>query len=96
MRLDEYSNTKHDKVKDELLQRKRYSPDAWSKNRDRIVLRLDDIHDLRKLRKGVPDYLIGNGSGGNTLVFDARLLEEFLGNLSFERNGFARLRGSRQ
>jgi len=98
--MDEYSMTKHDKVKDELLQRMRYSPDAWSRNRDRIVLRLDDIHDLRKLKKDVPDYLIGSGSGGNTLVLDARLLKEFLGELPFEKNGlsglFARLFASRR
>ncbi len=86
--MDEYGKGKHDKVKDDLLQRMRYNPDNWSRNRDKVVLRLDDIHDLRKLRKDVPDYLIGSGSGGNTLVFDAELLKEFLGTFPFEKNGF--------
>lgn len=89
--MDEYSKSKHDKVKDDLLQRMRYSPDNWLRNRDKIVLRLDDIHDLRKLKKDVPDYLIGSGSGGNTLVFDAQLLEEFLGRLPFEKGGLSGL-----
>lgn len=97
--MEEYSRAKDDKIKDELLQRMLHNPDAFSMEGNKVVLRLGDVHDLRKLRKDVPDYLISSGSGGNTLVLDARLLKEFLGQLPFRKNGlsgfFARLFGPR-
>lgn len=85
--MEEYGLSKHDKIEEELLQLMRYNPDAWKKDGNKVVLRLADMHDLRKLKKDVPDYLIGSGSRGSTLVFDAHLLREFLGNLPFERDG---------
>jgi hypothetical protein len=42
------------------------------------VLQLDDIHNARKLRKDVPDYLISNGSQGNVIIFHKDDLEHFL------------------
>lgn len=98
--MEEYGRAKHDKVKDELSQRMRHNPDAFAREGDKVVLRLDDVHDLRKLRKDVPDYLISSGSGGNALVFDAKLLKEFLGDFPFEKSGLsgllARLFGGRR
>lgn len=89
--MEEYEHSKHDKVKDELLQLMYHDPDAWRREANKIVLRLDDIHDLRKLRRDVPDYLLTSGSRGNALVFEARDLEEFLGRLPFEKNGLSSL-----
>ncbi len=89
--IEEYGRGKHDKFKDDLIQRMRYNPETWSRRSDKIVLRLEDIHDLRKLKRDAPDYLISSGSGGNTLVFEARELEELLGDLPFENNGLAGL-----
>lgn len=83
--MEEYSRSKHDKIKDELLELMRYDPDAWSREGNKIVLRLND---LRKLKKDVPDWLIASGSSGNALVFDAEQLEEFLGDLPVRKNGF--------
>ncbi len=82
------SGSKHEKIKDELLQLMRYDPDAWSREGNKIVLRLND---LRKLKKDVPDWLIASGSSGNALVFDAEQLEEFLGELPFRKNSFPSL-----
>lgn len=89
--MEEYEHGKHDRVRDELLQLMRHNPDAWRRDAGKVVLRLDDIHDLRKLKKDVPDYLLASGSRGNALVFDAEDLQEFLGRLPFERNGLSRL-----
>jgi len=98
--MEEYSRAKDDKIKDELLQRMLHNPDAFSMEGNKVVLRLGDVHDLCKLRKDVPDYLISSGSGGNTLVLDAPPLKEFLGELPFRKNGlsglFTRLFGSRR
>jgi hypothetical protein len=90
--MEEYGRSKHDKIKDELLQLMRYDPEAWSREGSKVVLRLND---LRKLKKDVPDWLISSGSSGNALVFDAAQLKEFLGELPSGKNGlpgfFARL-----
>jgi hypothetical protein len=95
--MEEYGNSKHDKTKDELLQLMRYDPDAWSRQGNKIILRLNDT---RKLKRDVPDWLLASGSSGNALVFDVKLLEEFLGGLPFESNGlrgfFGRLFGARR
>lgn len=81
--MDEYGQRKHEKVKDELLQLIRYDPDAWSREGNKVVLRLND---LRKLKRDVPDWLVASGSSGNALIFEAKDLEEFLGELPFGRN----------
>lgn len=75
--MDRYIQTKHDKVKDELRSYIRHSPDAWSENAGNLVLRLTDIHQIRKLQKDVPDYLIHSVSG-NALIFLREELELFL------------------
>ncbi|MGH3088517.1 MAG: hypothetical protein ACRDSJ_14510, partial [Rubrobacteraceae bacterium] len=97
--MEEYGGSRHDKFKDDVLRRMEYNPEAWSRKADKIVLQLGDVHDLRKLRKDAPDYLVSSGSGGNTLVFEARELEELLGKMPFENNGLqgflARLFGRR-
>lgn len=76
--MSEYGRSKHDKIKDELSQIWKHNPSAWSALGDELVLKLNDVHALRKLRKDVPDYLVGSGSGGNAIVFDAKELEGFL------------------
>lgn len=86
--MEEYVHSKHDKIKDELLQLMRYDADAWSREGNKVVLRLND---LRKLKKDVPDWLIASGSSGNALIFEARELKEFLGELPDERKYSARL-----
>ncbi len=95
--MAEYGQGKHDKVKDELLQLMHYDPDAWSREGNKVVLRLND---LRKLKKDVPDWLISSGSSGSALIFEARELKEFLGKIPHEKNGrprfFARLFGRRK
>lgn len=97
--MEEYERNKHDKIKDELLQHMRHDPEAWRRDGQKIVLHLSDVHELRKLKKDVPDYLLASGSRGTALVFDADLLEEFLETLPLKDNGpsgfFARLFGRR-
>jgi hypothetical protein len=85
--MEDYEQSKHDKIKDELLQHMRHDPDAWRRDRDKVVLHLSDVHELRKLKRDVPDYLLGSGSRGTALVFDASLLEEFLGTLPLKGSG---------
>jgi hypothetical protein len=77
--MDEYGQGKHDKVKDELTQLRRYNPAAWTKKQDKVILRLDDVHSARKLLKDIPDYLVDSGSRGDAIIFDAEELEAFLG-----------------
>ncbi len=79
MTMSEYGRSKHDKIKDELLQIRQHNPSAWSASGDKLVLQLNDVRALRKLRKDVPDYVVGSGSGGDAIVFDAKELEGFLG-----------------
>lgn len=83
--MNRYSQTKHDKVKDELNAYIQHAPEAWSESGLNIVLSLEDIHQIRKLKKDIPDYLIANVSG-NKLVFLRDELEEFLGEPVFARN----------
>lgn len=78
MTMDSYVQTKHDKVKAELLQLWQYNAAAWSVRGDKLVLRLDDIHSARKLLKDIPDYLTSPGSRGDLLIFDKAPLEAFL------------------
>jgi len=75
--MNRYVQTKHDKVKDELRSYIQHSPDAWSENAGNLVLRLEDIHQIRKLAKDVPDYLIHSVSG-NALIFVRDEFEEFM------------------
>jgi hypothetical protein len=82
--MDRYISTKHDKVKSELNSYIHHSPEAWNENGLNVVLSLEDIHQIRKLQKDVPDYLIANVSG-NKLVFLRDELEDFLGEPVFTR-----------
>lgn len=98
--MEDYEQSKHDKIKDELLQHMRHDPDAWRREGEKVVLHLSDVHELRKLKRDVPDYLLESGSRGTALVFDASLLEEFLGTLPLKDGAlhgfFARLFGGRR
>ena len=79
--MDEYGGSRHDRVREELLQQWLHNPPAaWSRRGDKIVFRSEDIHGtIAKLRRDVPDYLYGSGSKGNVIVFEAEELEKFLG-----------------
>ena len=78
--MDEYGGSRHDRVREELLQQWLHDPAAWSRRGDKIVFRSEDIHGtIAKLRRDVPDYLYGSGTKGNVIVFEAEELEKFLG-----------------
>ncbi len=78
--IEEYGSSRHDRVRDELLQQWLHDPAAWSRRGDKIVFRSEDIHGtVAKLRRDVPDYLYGSGSKGNVIVFEREELEKFLG-----------------
>lgn len=80
-----YIQTKHDKVKEELRSYLHHNQEAWSKEGVKVVLRLEDIHQIRKLQKDVPDYLI-DAVSGNAIIFLNDELEEFLGEPIFAKN----------
>jgi len=87
--MDEYSRGKHDKVKNELLQQWQYTPTAWNEKGNKLILKLDDVHSLRKLKKDVPDYLVFSDSG-DAIIFYKDELEAFLETpLSTKRKGFS-------
>lgn len=93
---DEYRDGKNDKVKGVLRRLLRNDPGTWTKRGDRLVLRLEDV---RNLKKDVPADLYDDTPGTTSIDFDAALLEDFLGGLPVElgrgkRAGiFARLLG---
>ena len=98
--MDEYVQAKHDKVKDELIQLWHHKPDAWTVQGQKLVLRLDDVISIRKLKKDIPDYLIASGSQGDVIVFNRADLNAFLGSEighapSAKRPWIARLFGRR-
>jgi hypothetical protein len=82
--MDRYVQTKHDKVKDQLLTHVQHNKEAWSETGNNLVLRLEDIHEIRKLQKDVPDYLI-HAVSGNAIIFLREELEEFLGDSVFAK-----------
>jgi hypothetical protein len=75
--IEDYEGAKHDKIKGELLQQWFHNRDAWHYEGGRIVLRLADINNTKKLLKDIPDYLYTNASN-DVIVFDQELLEDFL------------------
>jgi PLD-like domain len=78
--MDEYGRSRHDRVREELVQQWLHDPAAWSRRGDKIVFRSEDIHGtVAKLRRDVPDYLYSSGSKGNVIVFEADELQKFLG-----------------
>jgi hypothetical protein len=84
--MDEYGRSRHDRVREELLQQWLHDPAAWSRRGDKIVFRSEDIHGtVAKLRRDVPDYLYGTGSKGNVIVFEREELERFLGISMFSK-----------
>jgi len=86
--MDEYGGSRHDRVREELIQQWLHDPTAWSRRGDKIVFRSEDIHGtIAKLRRDVPDYLYGSGSKGNVIIFEAEELERFLGISMFSRKG---------
>lgn len=76
--IDEYTQAKHDKVKTELAQIWEHNQPAWKIQGPTIILKLDDMHAARKLRKDIPDYLISPGSQGDQIIFQRGDLETFL------------------
>ena len=84
--MEEYGSSRHDRVREELLQQWLHDPAAWSRRGDKIVFRSEDIHGtVAKLRRDVPDYLYGTGSKGNVIVFEREELERFLGVSMFSK-----------
>ncbi len=77
--MGEYSQSKHDKIKDELLQLLEHQRSSWSTKGNKIFLRLEDVHSSRKLLKDIPDYLVSTGSRGDVIILLREELEEFLG-----------------
>jgi hypothetical protein len=78
--MEEYGRSRHDRVREELVQQWLHDPSAWSRRGDKIVFRSEDIHGtVAKLRRDVPDYLYGSGTKGNVIVFEADELQKFLG-----------------
>ena len=78
--MEEYGRSRHDRVREELVQQWLHDPAAWSRRGDKIVFRSEDIHGtVTKLRRDVPDYLYGSGTKGNVIVFEADELQKFLG-----------------
>lgn len=99
--MDEYGRSRHDRVREELVQQWLHDPAAWSKRGDKIVFRSEDIHGtVAKLRRDVPDYLYGSGTKGNVIVFEADELQKFLGISISSKKGplgaLARLMGGRR
>jgi hypothetical protein len=82
--MGKYIQTKHDKVKDELGAYIHHSPEAWSETGFNVVLSLEDMQQIKKLQKDVPDYLIANVSG-NKIIFLRDELEDFLGEPVFPK-----------
>jgi len=82
--MDEYTQAKHDKVKTELAQIWEHNPLTWKIQGPTIILKLDDMHAARKLRKDIPDYLISPGSQGDQIIFQRGDLEAFL-DITFPR-----------
>jgi len=76
--MDTYMRGKHDKVKNELRELWLSSPKSWTERGSKLVLRLEDVHGVRKLIKDVPDYLVGGGSSGDGIMFNRAELESFL------------------
>jgi hypothetical protein len=76
--MDEYTQAKHDKVKTELAQLWEHKRAAWTLQGPTIILKVDDIHAARKLRKDIPDYLVRPGSQGDQIIFQRGDLEAFL------------------
>jgi hypothetical protein len=72
--------SRNDSVREDLVQQWVHDPTAWSRRKDKIVFRSEDIHGtIAKLRRDVPDYLYGSGTKGNVIAFEAEELEKFLG-----------------
>ena len=99
--MEEYASSRHDRVREELLQQWVHDPSAWKRRDDKIVFRSEDIHGtVAKLRRDVPDYLYGSGTKGNVIVFEAEELERFLGISMFSKkrpfSSLAQLFRSRQ
>jgi hypothetical protein len=78
--MEEYGRSRHDRVREELVQQWLHDPAAWSRRDDKIVFRSEDIHGtVAKLRRDLPDYLYGSSKKGNVTVFEADELQRFLG-----------------
>ena len=78
--MEEYGRSRHDRVREELVQQWLHDPAAWSRRDDKIVFRSENIHGtVAKLRRAKPHYLYSSGTKGNVTVFEANELQRFLG-----------------
>jgi hypothetical protein len=81
--INQYSESKHDKVKKDLLEIWQYQPEAWEIKGHKLTLKLDNF-TLRRLIKDIPDYT-HNNLRGDIIVFNKTELESFL-DTSLEKN----------
>ncbi len=84
--MDEYKQGKHDKVKQQLTRLWLHNPQSWSRQGDKLALKIEDIFAGRKLLKDMPGYFVDNASRGDLIIFDPKGLEAFLG-LPLTRKG---------
>jgi hypothetical protein len=77
--MDEYRRGRHDKVREDLRQIRAFDESSWEHRGNNWVLKMPDHNAANRLRRDVPDYVLGTGNVGNLIVFDARQLEAFLG-----------------
>lgn len=74
--MNKYSEEKHFKIKQELLELYKYNPKAWKMTANKVTLHLD-VQSVKKMTKDIPDYMV-SGSRGDTIIFHKDYLEEFL------------------
>ena len=59
----------NDSVREDLVQQWVHDPTAWSRRKDKIVFRSEDILGTSaKLPRDGPDYPYGNGTKGNLQI----------------------------
>ena len=84
--INQYSEHKHDKVKNDLTELWNYNKKAWQVVGDRIMLKIDSA-STNRLKRDIPDYLLTCNRAGDTLIFKRSELEYFL-NIRFKKNWF--------
>lgn len=74
--MNKYSEDKHFKIKQDLLELYKYNPKAWKMSANKVTLHLD-VQSVKKMARDIPDYMM-SGSRGDTIIFHKDYLEEFL------------------
>lgn len=69
--MDEYRRGRHDKVRNDLRQILTFDESSWEHRGNNWVLKMPDHNAANRLRRDVPDYVLGTGNVGNLVVFDA-------------------------